>query len=80
VNTTTRAIFASAMFVFAIFGIAQLALLFYSISHPSIRKWVTVSFLISIVLYPTIVMVVTCHGKWISAWKEHSTESPADSH
>ncbi len=71
VNATTKA--AS---VVAIFGIAQLVLLFYSISHPSISDWVTFSFVIFIVFYP---MVFAYHDRQMKACKERSTESPADS-
>jgi hypothetical protein len=71
VNATTKAVS-----VIAIFGIAQLTLLFYSISHPSISDWVTVSFVISIVLYP---MVFAYNAKRMKGCKERSSESPTDS-
>jgi hypothetical protein len=71
VNATTKAVS-----VVAIFSLAQLTLLFYSISHPSIDDWVTISFVISIVFYP---VVFAYHGKRIKDWKDRSTESSADS-
>jgi predicted membrane channel-forming protein YqfA (hemolysin III family) len=70
---------AKAVSLVAIFGIAQLTVLFYSISHPSISDWVTFSFVISVVLYP---MVFAYHDERMKACKERSTrstESPADS-
>jgi hypothetical protein len=67
---------AKAVSVIAIFSLAQLTLLFYSISHPSISDWVTISFVISIVFYP---MVFAYHAKRMKARKGRSTESPAAS-
>lgn len=75
-KATTRAISVVAVSVVAIFGIAQLTLLFYSISHPSINDWLTTSFVISIVFYP---IVIEHHARRMKACKERSTESPADS-
>lgn len=64
-----------AVSVVAICAIVQLTLLFCSISHPSISDWVTISFVITVALYP---IVFAFHAKQIKACKERSAESPAD--
>jgi hypothetical protein len=54
----------TAVSVVVICAIAQLILLFYSISHPSFSDWVTISFVITIVFYP---LVFAYHAKRMKA-------------
>ena len=70
-NATTKAIAA-----IAVSAMTQLALLFYSVSHPSADALVTASFLFSIVFYPA---VFEYHTNEMKASKQRSSESPLDS-
>ena len=45
----------------------QLALLFYSISHPSFNDWVTASFVFTIVIYPLVFAYHTTQMKKIKS-------------
>ena len=70
-NATTRAIAA-----IAVCALIQLALLFYSVSHPSADALVTASFLFIMVFYP---VVFEYHARKMKASKRRSSESPLDS-
>jgi hypothetical protein len=70
-NATTKSIAA-----IAICAMIQLALLFYSVSHPSASALVTASFLFVVVFYP---VVFEYHAHKVKASKRLSSESPLDS-
>jgi hypothetical protein len=70
-NATAKAIAA-----IAVSAMIQLALLFYSVSHPSADALVTASFLFIVVFYPA---VFEYHANKMKASKRRSSESPLDS-
>lgn len=69
-NATTKAIAAIALCAI------QLALWFYSVSHPSASALATASFLFIVVFHP---IVFEYHAHKMKASKRRPSESPQDS-
>jgi len=70
-NATTKAIAAIALC-----AMIQLALWFYSVSHPSASALATASFLFIVVFHP---IVFEYHAHKMKASKRRPSESPQDS-
>jgi hypothetical protein len=65
-----------AICIIVTYAVIQLALLFYSISHPSIDDLVTDSFLFVIIIYPA---VFRYHAHKMKTFVPRSSELPQNS-